>query len=409
MINRILTSKQIRSCQEATSRLNIWEGSVRSGKTYATMWKWFSWVPLEAPKTDTLLMIGKTTRTLERNILRPMSEMFGEDRFRYSLAKGQALLMGRVVDLVNANDERAQDKIRGSTVAGAYGDEITLWPESFFTMLLSRLSVKGAKFFGTTNPDSPFHWLKANYLDRQDLLNLSRWTFRLEDNTYLDPDYVTALKAEYTGLWYKRFILGQWCQAEGAVYDMWNETKHVIQHLPDTGPLEHYIGIDYGTSNPTVFLDVAIRGEKVYAAHEYYWGSRETGKQKTDSEYADDLLHFMQQFNLQTAPVIVDPSAASFIVELRKRNVKVHHANNAVIDGIRNVSSHLSSGNLYVCQGCVNLRKEFSSYVWNEKAQAIGEDKPVKEHDHALDALRYVVHTVRSRPRFGRLSKPRGF
>ncbi|WP_448807476.1 PBSX family phage terminase large subunit [Aminobacterium colombiense] len=408
MINRILTSKQIRSCQEATSRLNIWEGSVRSGKTYATMWKWFSWVPLEAPKTDTLLMIGKTTRTLERNILRPMSEMFGEDRFSYSLAKGQALLMGRVVDLVNANDERAQDKIRGSTVAGAYGDEITLWPESFFTMLLSRLSVKGAKFFGTTNPDSPFHWLKANYLDRQDLLNLSRWTFRLEDNTYLDPDYVAALKAEYTGLWYKRFILGQWCQAEGAVYDMWNESKHVIEKLPDL-PYQRFIGIDYGTSNPTVFLDVAIHGEKVYAAHEYYWDSRAKGRQKTDSEYADDLLRFMQQLGLNTAPIIIDPSAASFIVELRKRNVNVLHADNSVVDGIRNVSSHLSSENLYVCQECVNLRKEFASYVWDEKSQAKGEDKPVKEHDHALDALRYVVQTERSRPRFGRLSKPRGF
>ncbi len=404
MLEKKLTPKQIRSCVGSIKRLNIWEGSVRSGKTYASMWKWFSWVPLESPKTDTLLMIGKTTRTLERNILRPMSEMFGEGRFSYSLAKGQAFLMGRTIDLVGANDERAQDKIRGSTVSGAYGDELTLWPESFFTMLLSRLSVKGAKLFGTTNPDSPYHWLKVDYLDRRDVLNLSVWKFFLDDNIYLDPDYVSSLKMEYTGLWYRRFILGEWCQAEGAVYDMWDESKHVIEELPDL-PYQRFIGVDYGTSNPTAFIDVAAHGKNLYAVHEYYWDSRAKGRQKTDSEYADDLLHFMQKFNIQVAPVIVDPSAESFRVELLRRNVRVILADNSVLDGIRNVSSHLSSGNLFICKECVNLRKEFSSYVWDEKAQEHGEDKPIKAYDHALDALRYVVQTKFSRPTYGKVYK----
>ena len=131
----------------------------------------------------------------------------------------------------DTNDERAEQKIRGASFVGAYCDEITLYPESFWIMLLSRLRSPGARLYGTTNPDGPFHWLKVNYLDKG-LAHLKKWDFTLDDNPYLDPEYVKALKQEYTGLWYKRFIEGLWCIAQGAVYDMWDESKHVINELP---------------------------------------------------------------------------------------------------------------------------------------------------------------------------------
>src|SRR5690606_4293976 len=137
---------------------------------------------------------------------------------------------------------------RGMTLAGAYGDEVTLWPESFFTMLLSRLSVPGAQFFGTTNPDSPGHWLKKRYLDRADELSLRRFRFTLADNPALDPAYVEALKREYTGLWYRRYILGEWVAAEGAIYDMFDPDRHVARELPEI--LHWWVGVDYGTTNP---------------------------------------------------------------------------------------------------------------------------------------------------------------
>lgn len=297
-----------------------------------------------------------------------------------------------------ANDERAEGKIRGMTLAGAYGDEVTLWPESFFKMLLSRLSIPGAKLFATTNPDSPYHWLKRDFLDKSEL-DLRTWHFELQDNPNLAPEYVESLKREYSGLWYKRFVLGLWVQAEGAVYDMWSEECHVVDEMP--APHEArltYVGVDYGTTNPCAFLLVSLAGDTWYVHREYYHDSRAVGRQKTDAEYSKDLAAFMGDLRSRV-PVIVDPSAASFIEQLRRDGFYVIEANNSVLDGIRAVSTLLEQGRLKVHRSCKNLIREFSAYVWDERAQKRGEDKPLKENDHALDALRYVIWTHMSAPR----------
>src|SRR5690606_9525321 len=243
--------KQLDVIANSTARMNILDGSVRSGKTIASLVAWIMFVSEASP--GELLMAGKTERTLKRNILDVLEQMVGSRYFKYNLGAGEATLFGRRIYLVGANDLRSEGKIRGLTLAGAYGDEIALWPDSFFTMLLSRLSVPGARFIGTTNPDSPYHWLKTSYLDRAGELGLRRWHFSLEDNPNLDPAYVEALKKEYVGLWYKRFILGLWVQAEGAVYDMWDDEIYAVDEVPSQFT-RYYVGVDYGTSNPTVFL-----------------------------------------------------------------------------------------------------------------------------------------------------------
>lgn len=373
------------------SRYNIFEGSVRSGKTYASLWWWCLFVRCGAPEKGELLMIGRTERTLERNVLNPMLDIFGPARMRFSRGLGEGEFLGRRFYYVGANDERSQEKIRGMTVAGAYGDEITLWPESFWEMLRSRLSPRGARFIGTTNPDSPFHWLKVRTLDRRDELNLSTIQFHLDDNTFLDPEFVADLKREYTGLWYRRFISGEWCQAEGAVYDVWDQDIHV-QEDPIRGSFTRDIAIDYGTSNPTVFLECRHGGGRFHVAREYVWDSRTEARQKTDKEYADDLAAFLGRDSYRW--VVVDPSAASFIAELKSRRFRVKPANNDVLDGIREVAKRLASGALTIAPGCGWTRREFSSYVWDPKAQRTGEDRPLKENDHALDALRYWIFTL---------------
>ncbi len=382
-------TKALRSLDDSTARLNIWHGAVRSSKTITSIVRWLEYVKT-APPGD-LLMVGKTERTLKRNILDPIKQMVGSKRFKHNRGTGEATLFGRLIYVAGANDERSEGKIRGMTLAGAYGDEVTLWPESFFKMLLSRLSVKGAKFFGTTNPDSPFHWLKTEYLDKEEL-DLRAWHFTLEDNPNLPPAYVEALKKEYTGLWYRRFILGLWVLAEGAIYDMWDEHTHVATQEPDRFD-RYYLGVDYGTNNPTAFLLVGQAGQKLYVVDEYCWDSNARGRQKTDGEYSQDLKHFIQ--GRQPQAIIVDPSAASFIAQLRKDNVgPIRQADNSVLDGIRNVASFLSGERLFVSRRCSNLLKEFASYVWDAKAQKKGEDKPVKQNDHSLDSLRYVIQTM---------------
>lgn len=380
--------KALRSLTDSTARLNIWEGAVRSSKTFTSVIRWIDYANTAPP--GPLIMAGKTERTLKANILDIMGEIVGPRNWKYTEGTGEARLLGRKVLIRGANDQRAEEKIRGVTCAGAYGDELTIWPESFFKMLLSRLSVRGAKFFGTTNPDSPYHYLKTEYLDRQEELDLATWHFVLDDNPNLDPDYVESLKREYTGLWYKRFILGEWVAAEGAIYDMFSEEEHVIDDDVSPGQEAYFVLIDYGTSNPCVFLLLGWSAADGYVVvREYYWDSRAEGRQKTDREYADDLVRFCAGYAI--GGIIVDPSASSFRAELAQRGVVTIPAENAVVDGIRAVASQFSAGRLHICRSCSNLIREISGYVWDDGAR---EDRPKKVHDHAVDALRYGIATL---------------
>lgn len=379
--------KALISIRDSVARLNIWEGAVRSSKTFDSIVRWIEFVQHEAPPGP-LIMAGKTERTLKANILDVLEEAVGERAWRYREGTGEARLFGRKILIRGANDQRSEEKIRGVTCSGAYCDEVTIWPESFFKMLLSRLSVKGAKLFATTNPDGPYHWLKVDYLDRKDDLDLASWHFVLDDNPNLDPAYVEALKKEYTGIWYRRFILGEWCQAEGAIYDMFDEQRHVIDALI---PLQdgYYVGIDYGTINPTAFLLVGWQDGRYTVIKEYYWDSKREGHQKTDAQFCDDLIQFCDGYPIEA--IIVDPSAASFRAELATRGIRTVPAMNAVVDGIRAVATLLAHDRLQIARCCSNLIREIAGYVWDEAAR---EDRPKKVNDHSADALRYVCSTL---------------
>ena len=382
--------KQLDVIANSTARMNILDGSVRSGKTIASLVAWIMFVSEASP--GELLMVGKTERTLKRNILDVLEQMVGPRYFKYNLGSGEATLFGRRIYLVGANDMRSEGKIRGLTLAGAYGDEITLWPESFFTMLLSRLSVPGARFIGTTNPDSPYHWLMRNYLRRANELDLKSWHFSLEDNPNLDPKYVEALKREYTGLWYKRYILGQWVLAEGIVYDMFDPQKHVVPTV-DRPYTQYYVSIDYGVQNPTTFGLWGLYKGVWYKVKEYHYDGRGSGRQKDNEEYYRDLVEFLG--NIQPRAIIIDPSAQSFIATIKKKGrFAVRPARNDVLEGIQNMATALNTGKILYNDCCEETFREFASYIWDEKAAERGEERPVKQNDHQLDADRYFVNTI---------------
>lgn len=378
------------SILESDARLNFWTGAVRSGKTIASTVRWLEFVQT-APPGD-LMMLGKTERTLSANILNTVEEMVGPSRWQYNRGMGEATLFGRRILIRGANDRNAEGKIRGATLAGAYGDEVVLWPIEVFKQLLARLSVKGAQFFGTTNPDSPFHWLMVDFLSRAGL-DLKQWHFTLDDNPNLDPAYVANLKREYAGLWYKRFVDGLWVQAEGAIYDAFDPDKHVVKELPEGNPSSVVVSVDYGTSNPTVFLMFGKWGLRWYVMREYYHDGRATGRQKTDAEYSLDLRNFLVPYFPQS--IEVDPSAASFIAQLRKDGVSgIRKADHAVLDGIRTVSRAMQTGTLVIHASCQRLIAEKSTYAWDSEAQKRGEDKPLKINDHACDAERYAAMRI---------------
>jgi len=386
-----LYGKQLQAYRDSNYRLNICDGAVRSGKTVGFNYRWINYVLAEGPPGD-LLMTGKTERTLKRNILNPLQEMLGDDFFRINQGAGECYLGDRKIYLAGANDERAEGKIRGLTLAGVLSDEICLYPENFFQMLLSRLSIKDAKFFGTTNPEGPYHWLKANYLDRIKDLNLGRWKFKIGDNRYLPPEYIEELKKEYTGMFYQRFIDGKWVLAEGTIYDVWDVDKH-MGRVNNPTTFKHYlVSVDYGTANPCTFgLYGWDEGLPAYLIREYYHDGSDVSKpQKTDKEYGDDLEEFVGTIPLEV--VYVDPSALSFITELRQRNKwLIAPAKNDVLTGIRFVHSCLQNGNYFVDSSCQETDKGYSSYVWDPNAQLRGEDKPLKQHDHTCDRDRYAL------------------
>lgn len=417
-----LEGKAAQALEHLDHRIVIWEGSVRSSKTVGSLLAWLTYT--RTGPAGNLVMVGKTERTLKRNIIDPLIDWLGPRRCRYVAGSGELWILGRRIYIAGANDERAQDKIRGLTLAGAYVDEVTVIPESFFRMLLSRLSVDGARLYGTTNPDSKRHWLMTGYLtdaalwlrhdgtvtENPDGMNLARLSFRLTDNPTLSPAYIASLKREYTGLWYRRFIEGEWVIAEGSIYDMFDPDRHTADQLPvDDGgytDVTHWhVAIDYGTVNPFAALLIGVDEERrtIWVAAEYRHDSRATRRQLTDAEYSTGLRAWLidEMGGRTDAPdrvdaIIVDPSAASFITQLHRDGwARVRGADNTVIDGIRDVASLLGQERLKIHTSCTGLLDELPGYAWDPQAALKGDEKPIKTDDHSVDALRYGVRALR--------------
>lgn len=379
-------------------RINLLEGSVSSGKTWISLVCWGFWLAT-MPQNQLYLMCGKSLTTLKRNCLIPLEAMFGQSNFSFSTSAKEAYLFGRRVLLEGANDARSEGKIRGLTLQGAYCDELTLFPKDFFVMLLSRLRVPGAKLIATTNPDSPQHWLKREYIDRMAELDMLTMRFLLEDNTTLDPQYVAAVKAEYTGMFYRRFILGEWCVAEGLIYPMFDKAVHV-KSLPHPQG-EWYVSVDYGTLNAFSAGLWCYDGTTAYRVAEYYYSGREQKRQRTNTQYLQSIQQLTAGKSISA--VIVDPSAASFIAELRQAGFLVRKGKNDVVEGIRRTAAALEQGKLLFSPDCKNSFREFALYRWDESSS---QDRPIKENDHAMDDIRYFVSTIlREQPKPTRVGK----
>lgn len=385
----ILSQKQQIALQDCTARINILQGAVRSGKSYIATWIFLKMLTFGKP--GEYAIITRTYDSFKRNILPLFTQIIGGE-VRYYSGKREMHLWGKTVHIIGADDERAEAKIRGPTFSGAYVDEATIIPESVFKMLISRCVMREAKIIATTNPDTPYHWLKTDYIDANP--DVKCFHFTLDDNPELSEDEKEYLKRQYKGIWHKRFVDGLWVQAEGAVYDFFDEKIHVMDY--PTSQAEYYVvGVDYGTTNPCAFVLIGINRSKypnIWVEDEYYFDSKTNQRQKTDSEYADDLRKFI--YGKPIKAIYIDPSAASFKAECAKVGIDgLYDAQNEVIDGIRLVSAHLNNGSIKVCAKAKNLIKEFQSYVWDPKSLKTGVDKPMKENDHALDALRYAMYS----------------
>jgi PBSX family phage terminase large subunit len=382
--------------------VNILEGSVRSGKTWAMIPKLIFLLNTYEVEGDRIIF-GVSKDTIYNNVLTQIFDFVGTDNYSYNRQTGELYLFGVRWNVVGAKDEGSEKYIRGRTVGIAYGDELTLIPKSFFDMMLTRMSPEGARLYGTTNPGSPFHYLKKEWLDdAQKRAAGIVWSehFVLDDNLSLSEDKKTYYRTVFKGVFYDLFILGKWVLAEGVIYadclseeNYYDDDARPLGLLSQGGYSEMFIPVDYGTGNPTVFLHIVDDGQTYWVDDEYYWDSREQRQQKTDGQYITDLIEWRNSHAPRGCVVIVDPSAASLKAEMDLRGVWNEDAENEVLDGIRSVANLLAKKKLKIHKRCAKLIAELGTYSWDTKAGEKGEDKPIKKNDHAPDALRYFVQT----------------
>jgi PBSX family phage terminase large subunit len=389
--------KQAKSILESTQRINLWYGSVRSSKTVMSLIKWL-WRCLRGPK-GRRMMVGNTSETLELNCIDPMRELLPA-AVSFTTGWRHCIVFGRKVVLRGANDVGQEKKFRGPTLVDVYGDEITTWAKTIFKMILTRLSRPGAACFLTTNPDQPLHYLNTDYIERVKELSMTIWHFVLDDNPGLPEEYKADLIRENPPgtVYYLRFILGLWVAAEGQIYKTFDKAKHIIGDLPKNWS-QLIVGVDYGSENPTVFLMLGMATDgphlgKWIVWREYYYSE----KKKVDTDFSTDMKVFLARGERDIwhpNSIEVDPSAASFKKQLKKDGfASVKDADNSVLDGIRNVASALTAGKLLIHESCTHLISELQNYVWDEKARERGLEAPLKQNDHAPDALRYACRRL---------------
>lgn len=388
----ILNDKQNEFIRNATHRFNIKSGAVRSGKSFGDI---CYVVPsrLRAVKDENGLnvIMGVSKETVERNVLQPMREIYTSDIVGTINSRNIAMVCGVPVYCLGAEKASQVAKIQGSSIKYCYGDEIARWSPNVFDMLKSRMDKPYSKFDGSCNPESPSHWLKA-FIDRDDVdIYVQKYT--IFDNPALSKEFVDNLCKEYEGtVYYNRLILGEWTLAEGLIYPMY---KDAIQEPPEHRAEQYVLSIDYGTLNAFAAILWGKYGDVWYAVDGYYYSGRDTGTLLTDEEYGKAIDERFGEYTSEYArlPVIIDPSAASFITLLkRKMRYKVIQADNAVLDGIRETATAMKTGKIKINPDLKNWITEVEGYVWDNDCV---EDRPIKANDHYMDATRYFVKTMR--------------
>lgn len=396
-----LAPKQMEFVLNSTRQWNIAHGSVRSGKTVCTLFRFMQAV-YECPDSQ-IWMVGHTSKTIYDNaisaifenpalaIYKPFCTWFGGNRM-------QLKFMDKTISVLGAKDSGSIGQFQGKTMSLVYCDEMTLYPESIIQMIDTRLSNPHSMGFASMNPTFPTHMLKT-WIDQAEAGNKKYYSlhFSMDDNTFLTDVYKERIKNSLSGVFYKRNYLGLWCLAEGAIFDFFDRSVHVVARPPRAA--EYWIaGVDYGTVNSFSCVLVGINtgkedqtGVKKWVEKEYVWDSKKQGRQKTNFEYVSDVEAFLGDYSVKA--VYVDPSAASFKLELKKKGFAVLDADNDVLDGIRRMISEMQEGKLVICENCITLIKEVESYVWDPKASTRGEDIPLKKDDHSIDAMRYAIYT----------------
>ena len=371
----------------------IADGAIRSGKTISMSLSFVLWA-MTRFNGQQFGLCGKTIGSFRRNVLTPLKQMLNGRGYAVEDKRSDSLLIVRKGNVENhfyvfgGRDERSQDVVQGITLAGVLLDEVALMPESFVNQVTGRCSIEGSTMWFNCNPEGPLHWFKSDWIDEAEEKNLLYLHFTMDDNNSLSEKVKDRYKRMYSGVWYERYVLGLWKLAEGIIYPMFGD--NCIVKTEDRRYSRYVVSMDYGIQNPTAMLLWGLCGGVWYQIREYYHSGRETGRQKTDQEYYEELERLADDLPIES--LIIDPSATSFIALVKqKHRFKVRRAKNDVLDGIQKTASALQLGLIKVNDCNKRTIEEYNLYSWDDKA----DDKPIKENDHAMDATRYFVNTMR--------------
>lgn len=368
----------------------IADGAIRSGKTVFMILSFID-DAMRRYNNQRFGICGKTVDSTVKNIIMPYLSLTYSRKYNIRWRRADKTMTvsdgenENVFEIFGGKDEASFMLIQGRTLAGVLFDEVALQPRSFVEQACARCSVDGSKMWFNCNPESPQHWFYKEWICDLKRHNAIRLRFQLEDNPSLSEKIIERYKNQYTGVFYNRYILGEWCIAEGLVYEFGED--NIVDDIPVGG--EYYISIDYGTQNPFSAGLWCVLGDKAVRIKEHYYNGRAKGVQRTDEEYCDDIEELAKGYDIRK--VVVDPSASSFIASLRKRGFYIRKANNDVLDGIRKTAVYLKNGNIKIHRSCVDSIAEFGLYRWNDKATS---DTIVKENDHAMDDIRYFCNTI---------------
>lgn len=373
----------------------IADGAIRSGKSLSMSLSFVLWAMTNFDGQN-FAMCGKTVGSFRRNVLFWLKIMLKGRGYKLTDKRSDNLCIisdGKRENyfyIFGGRDERSQDLIQGVTLAGIFLDEVVLMPQSFVNQSTGRCSVEGSKMWFNCNPGSPTHWFKTDWIDKAKEKNILYLHFDMNDNLSLSETIKERYRRMYIGIFFDRFILGLWVLAEGIIYPKYAEA---IEEPPENIKPEKYaLSIDYGTQNAFAAIIWAKYDDVWYGVDEYYYSGRDKGISKTDAEYGNDMDEFTKRIEGRI-PTIVDPSAASFITELKRKPSKKYRvipADNAVMDGIRESSTAMERGLIKISPKLKNWKKEAGGYVWDGNAV---DDKPVKTDDHLMDSMRYFVKT----------------
>lgn len=368
----------------------ILAGAVRSGKTYIDNFLFLmdlrrakQLAEKNGDKHPQYILAGYSSGTIYNNVISSLEKQFGFDL--RTDRHGHYNLFG--IDIVPAftGSIRGLGSIRGMTSYGAYVNEASLAVEDVFQEIVSRCSVEHSHIIADSNPDNPQHWLKTKFIDNDDpKARTVYYHFTIDDNPTLAPDYVESLKASKSGMFYERDILGLWVTGEGTVYSDFDKSTMVIERskLPDS--LTYTAGVDWGFDHPTAIMVVGHDDKGNYYLVDEAYGQF----QQVDPHWIGVAQEFRKKYGANM-PFWCDTARTEHIRNFQQHHINAKYGYKNVLDGVEKVAALIKQHKFYVVDGAApNFINEIYQYVWDEKTGA-----PVKDHDHAQDAVRYCIAT----------------